>query len=116
MRKLKKSFVISVFSLLVCSLVFSEQVYEITESQLLEIELNNQMILEALTKAENKLEMSENKLETFENNLEAVEKQLQEQMRLLQKSEDEKKMLTKYVIPISVILSFAGGVYLGIKL
>jgi len=109
MRKLKKSFVVLVFSLLVCSLVFSEQLYEITESQLLEIEQNNQKMLEALTNAENKLEM-------FENSLETVEKQLQEQAKLLQKSEKEKKTLIKFVIPVCVVLSFAGGVYLGVKL
>lgn len=109
-----------VFSLLVCSVpCYSEAVYEITESQLILLEQNNQIILEKLEASETKLMESEKGLKEQGERLKELEKQLQIQAESYRKLEREKKALIKWGVPTAVVVAagcFAGGLILGLRL
>ena len=126
-RLLRRFFTILVcFSLVLVLPCYSEAVYEITESELMMIEENNQIILERLNESEMRLEsaekileLAEKKLEGQETELETLEKQLQIQAESYRKLEREKKALIKWGVPTAVVVAagcFAGGLILGLRL
>lgn len=98
MRKSKSFFLCLVLSCAVLLQGYSEPVYSMTESELKQIELNNQ---------------------TIQNNLEILKKQYKAQAELLKESENEKKVLTNIVIPVCSLLvagAFIGGVCTGLQI
>lgn len=108
--------------LLLFSLVFlplcSEEVYEITESELMAIEENTLIILEKLEESEKKLKMSDLKLQEQDQTLKTLEKQLQIQSESYRKLERDKKLIIKIGIPaitICVAGAFIGGFIVGTR-
>jgi septal ring factor EnvC (AmiA/AmiB activator) len=104
---------------MVLSLPCYAQVYEITESELLQIEQNTQRIEQALSLARQELEKSEKALEVSQSKLTLLETQIQAQAKLLQESEEEKKKLINIGIPAisaTVVIVFIGGIVTGAKI
>lgn len=103
------------FFLLACCLglllffpCYSQNIYEITEAELLELEMNNQKIQEEM----NDLKMT---LNEAQKELNLLNLSLIETKKSLQKSEREKKIIKIIGITSGIIL-FSTGIYLGYKI
>lgn len=91
---------------------YGEEVYEITESELNQLEMNLRKSLETLEKSEENLKKSEEKLLT-------LEEQLKTQSELLKKSEQERKLMIKIGVPVVIVVvagAFIGGIIVGTKI
>lgn len=89
-----------------------EVVYEITESQLNQLERN-------LLTSQEKLEKSEKDLEKSEQTLALREEQLRILSESLQKSERNRQLVVKIGVPAVIIVvagAFVGGLYAGMSI
>ena len=103
---LKKSVVLFLLLSLVLSLpCYSEEVYEITESELNQLESNLMKLQEDLQKSEETLQKQE--------------EQLRKVSESLIKSEQERKQIIKIGVPVVIIVvagAFVGGMYAGLSI
>lgn len=83
---------------------YGEEVYEITESELNQLEMNLRKSLETLEKSEEKLL--------------TLEEQLKTQSESLRKSEQERNLIVKIGVPVVIVAivgAFVGGVATGVR-
>ncbi len=125
-RLLRRFFTVLVcFSLALCQPCYSEAVYEITETELTQIEENERRTQEAMKNVMNDLmtarESLTNMRETLQesrSNLEKLNQQVQAQAESLRKSEREKELMIKIGVPVAVVAvagAFIGGMFAGLN-
>lgn len=91
---------------------YGAEVYEITESELNQLEMNSKKSLEALQKAEKDLEKYEMELLTQEEQLKKISESLK-------KSERDQQLIIKIGIPAVIVVvagAFVGGIIVGTKI
>lgn len=105
MNTLKRVLVFFLLFSLVFLPSYSEQVYEITESELNQLESNLMKLQEDLQKSEETLQKQE--------------EQLRKVSESLRKSEQERKHIINIGVPVVIIIvagAFVGGLYAGLSI